>query len=316
MLFFVVVSAHLMLKGMDPLQGCDVLTTRIAIKEDKITKPSSGTSLKVHPQFVFLVGTEGSGHHLWYSLIEKSPNVQRLKNLGLLQAAIGVTVQLYSKHNLDKSLFAGPACDANWNATYLVEQTAHKLRLVATTLPPNLAVPLNGLPGTHYESGMISYPNFRRPAHCGDFRHPDLRLLEQACQDAQVSCHIILQYRDPLATLRSTTIKRRLHTVGYAIALYTAMYQTVTMQLSALPVSSLQCCWDSSDAHPPAQLGILLGHTTDEEFRIEFAKNFIPSSSTNLTRADVIPPHLDMSFDGMLAAFNQLKAKCLEMQGA
>jgi hypothetical protein len=314
MLYFV--SALLMLNVIHQFHGCDVWTTQIAEREDNMWKQSSDKSLKVHPQFVFLVGTEGSGHHLWYSLIAKSPNVQVLRNLGLLQASMNITVQLYSKNNLDKSLFAGPACDAKWNATYLVEQTAHKLRLVGKTLPPNTAVPLNGLPGTHYESGMISYPNFKRPAHCGDFRHPDLGLLERACREAQVSCHIILQYRDPLATLRSTTINRRLHAVGYAIALYTAMYQTVTMQLAASPASSLQFCWDSSDAHPPAQLGILLGYTTDEEFRAEFAQSFIPSSSTNLTRADVVPPHLDLSFDGMLAAFNRLKAKCLEMQGS
>ena len=304
--------ALLMLQVMQFIDGYSVWTSEIEYKGESNAPQISGSKpVEAIPQFVFLVGTEGSGHHLWSKLIEKSPNILRLRRLHLLPAAENITKQLFSRYDFGKSLFAGAACGKDWNGTYLVEQTAHKLKLVALNLSPKMSVPLNGLPETKPTSGMISYPNFRQPDHCDSFRHPELRLLERACQDAQVSCHIILQYRDPIATLRST-VKRKMHSLGFAIALYTAMYQTLTMQLSSWPASSLQFCWDSTDPHPSARLGTLLGYTTDEEFRTAFAQTFIPT--TNHTRADVVPPHFDMLLDGLLAAYDQLKTKCLEMQ--
>ena len=282
-----------------------------------------------HPQFVFLMGTEGSGHHLWSSLIEQSPNLATLKQLNLLEAAESITHQLFAKRQLEESLFAGSACHTDWNGTKLLEQTAHKLRFVANKLQRNsnnfttglITVPLNGIPSTKPTSGMMSYPNYKSNEKCAGFRHPDMRLLQQACSKASVSCHFILQYRDPMAILRSTTQKRKLHAVGYAIALYTAMLNTLTMQLLQLqrPLSSssssattvVEFCWDYSNPRPSARLGSLLGYKTEEEFRIVFEKNYVPSSTTN---NNVVPKQYEMLLESLMSAHHQLQKTCHDMQ--
>lgn len=266
------------------------------------------------PQFVFLMGTEGSGHHLWSSLIEQSPNLARLKQLNLLGAAESITRQLFSKRELDKSLFAGSPCHDAWNGTSLIEQTAHKLRFVANQLPSSLTVPLNGIPTTKAVSGMISYPNYKSNEKCAGFRHPNVRLLQLACQDAQVSCHFILQHRDPIATLQSTTHKRKIHSVGYAIALYTAMYTTLTLQLETMTASLLEFCWHYSDSHPSARLGTLLGYATEEEFRNIFAQHYVPSNTTATDVDSVIPAHQKVLLDNLFVAYEQLKLKCQDVQ--
>jgi hypothetical protein len=264
-----------------------------------------------NPQFVFLMGTEGSGHHLWSTLIEQSPNFERLKQLNLLGATEDIIYQLFSNLHLDESLFAGSPCRADWNGTLMIERTAQKLRFVADRLPHNMTVPLNGIPSTNGLSGMISYPNHGSKRKCAGFRHPDVRLLQQACLDAQVSCHFILQYRDPSATLRSTTINRNFHSTGYAIALYTAMFTTLTFQLSSITPSSLECCWYYGNSHPAAQLGNLLGYTNEEEFRKAFAQHYVPSNSPDVNKG--VPQEHRVPFEGLLVAYNLLKLKCHEM---
>jgi hypothetical protein len=265
-----------------------------------------------NPQFVFLMGTEGSGHHLWSTLIVQSPNFARLKQLDLLGATENIIHQLFSENHLEESLFGGSPCRGAWNGTLLIERTAQKLRLVADKLPPNLTVPLNGIPSTNRLSGMLSYPNHASKRKCAGFRHPDVRLLQQACLDAQVSCHFILQYRDPSATLRSTTINRNYHTTGFAIALYTAMFTTLTLQLSSLTPSSLECCWYYGNSHPSARLGTLLGYTNEEEFRNAFAQHYVPSNSPEINT--VVPQEHRIPFESLLVAYNLLKLKCHEME--
>jgi hypothetical protein len=78
------------------------------------------------------------------------------------------------------------------------------MKLVASKLPPDIMLPLIGITSSKPISGMMSYPNYRSTEKCAGFRHPDLSLLQQACDMAKVRCRYIVQYRDPLAILRST----------------------------------------------------------------------------------------------------------------
>jgi hypothetical protein len=64
-------------------------------------KSKAGASSKLHmahPQFVFLVGTEGPGHHLWSTLIENSPHFQALQKLALISQRL-VTLHFNSFRN-------------------------------------------------------------------------------------------------------------------------------------------------------------------------------------------------------------------------
>ena len=265
-----------------------------------------------HPQFVFLMGTEGCGHHFWSTLVKQSPNIKRLKSLKLLEAARSISHQLFDIKNMKESLFAGSVCDAEWNGTKLLEQTAQKLRLVASKLPPDLTVPLNGIPtpGT----GMMSYPNFGdRNEICSPFRSPDMSLLQKACNMAHVSCHFIVQYRDPLAQLRSTVKKRHFHQMGYAIALYTATLNTLALQVSQLP-SAVEFCWDFSDPRPSARLGALLGYKTEKKFRTFFAKQFQAPTVSKTNNSDVVPKQYEMLMDSLMTAYRNLQKTCHDME--
>ena len=268
------------------------------------------SQMKEIPQFVFLMGSEGSGHHLWSRLIETSPNKVKLKKLCLQSHAEEVRRQLYTNRLLNLSLFAGSACHPQWNGTYLVQETARKLRLTAKKLPRNLTVPLNGVFEAMSVTGEMSYPNFNSPMTCTAFRYPNVQLLYEACKKAQVSCHIILQHRNPLATLHSTTVNRGYHTIGFAIALYTSMYAAITMQLSASSPNLLEACWDFNDANPSARLGTLLGYSS-KEFVKEFRKLFVQPRQVD--REDVVPPHFEIPLRGLLAAYDQMVSKCLEL---
>ena len=264
-----------------------------------------------HPQFVFLMGTEGCGHHFWSTLVKQSPNIKRLKCLNLLEAARSISHQLFDIKNMKESLFAGSACDAKWNGTKLLEQTAQKLRLVASKLPQNLTVPLNGIPTSG--AGMMSYPNFLRHEICDSFRSPDMSLLQKACNMAHVSCHFIVQYRDPLAQLRSTTLKREYHQVGYAIALYTATLNSLGLQVSQLP-SAVEFCWDFSDPRPSARLGALLGYETEEQFRTFFANEFQAPTVSKTNNSDVVPKQYEMLMDSLMTAYRNLQKTCHDME--
>jgi hypothetical protein len=267
------------------------------------------------PQFVFLMGTEGSGHHLWSSILEKSPNLEQIRSMGLQHALESIIFQLFDKRQLDQSLFAGSACDENWNGTLLVEQTSNKLRKLATQMPVNLTAPLNCLLSTRQISGMISYPNYKSNEKCAGFRHPDVRLLERACNMAKVVCHMIVQHRNPIATIRSTTIRRKLHTLGYAISLYTAMYAALDLQLSTLSSTAVELCWDYDNPKPLKTLGTLLGYKTNDEFETAFRESYVtpPNQPGNVFR---IPTHLEIPFESLMAAYKKLLSTCEKINRA
>jgi hypothetical protein len=279
---------------------------------NQTNKAVSSELPKAHPQFVFLVGTEGSGHHLWSTLIEKSPHFQALQKLTLIPAANNITFQLFSKLDLQRSLFAGAACDEHWNGTLLVEQTAQQMKLVASKLPSDITIPLNGITSSKRISGMMSYPNYRSTEKCAGFRHPDLSLLQQACDMANVACHYIVQYRDPIAILRSTVQNRGIHNMGYAIPLYSSMLSTIRFQMQNMPPDALEFCWDYNQGEPPAQLRALLGWKDRDEFATFFRQEYRPTSVGSQDK--VVPNQYSVLLPSLLAAYEQLKATCQATQ--
>jgi hypothetical protein len=263
-----------------------------------------------NPNFVFVLGTEGSGHHLWALLIEHSPHLKTLIELGLLEEAQRVSYQLYDKLNLRRSLFGGAPCDQDWNGTLVLEQTAHKLKILGEKLPLNVTVPLNGLVGTGLTSGMMSYPNFKKgDTGCVPLRYPNVLLLHKACQQARVSCQFIVQYRDPLAVLRSTVEKRTMRPLGYSMMLYSSMLTAIRAQLQRLPRQVVQLCWNYDDAWPSPQLGALLGWTNTTDFWRAFSGLYNVSRRAKWQ----LPPHYSVLLDDLLAAHEELKGACLDL---
>lgn len=263
-----------------------------------------------HPQFVFLMGTEGSGHHFWAQLIFLSPNMKVIENMNLLSEAENITYQLFDKRDQEHSLFLGAPCSPQWNGARLIEQTARRLRDLADKLPSGVTVPLNGIPSTKVISGMISYPNLKSGSKCAGFRHADVDLLQQACDEAQVTCHYVLQYRDPLAVLRSTVITRHMHSMGYAIPMYTSMLSILRNQLSQLPESALEFCWNYDSPKAPVGLGKLLGWENEKEFSAFFERKFKPTVGNFSSK--IVPNEYAVLLRSLLAAHEELKKMCRE----
>lgn len=266
------------------------------------------------PQFVFLVGIEGSGHHLWQTLIENSPVFRELQqNEDALERAKQVSYQLFDKNNLENSLFGFPCATTTttqqqWNATQVVQETVSKLQaaVVAAAAPNHIgSIPLNGLPNTNPKSGMISYPNYsRRDNVCGPLKFPSLDLLQRACRDAGVTCGYIFQFRNPISVLLSTTKKRNQHPLNYAIQLYTAMLHVIAGQYQDLGGG---LCWDYDRGMPPEQVGIWLGWKSEHGFREAFEQLYrkrpIPSSQE-------IPEESRPLLDAMFQAQARLEQIC------
>lgn len=285
------------------LQTAGRMETRCQVALNQSDSPPSRKMQTEHPQFVFLMGTEGSGHHLWSHLVDISPNVKTLRDMNLIGEAESIAFQLFHKRDLTNSLFVGAPCVDDWNGTRLIELTAQKLQTLSTKLPQNVTVPLNGIPSTKRLSGMMSYPNYKSTEKCAGFRHPDVNLLQKACDTAQVTCHYIVQHRDPVALLHSTTQNRRMHSTGYAISLYTSMLNILQFQMSQVP---LEFCWNYNAGRPSARLGTLLGWKHDEFDKV-FEESYREPHAVN---DSFVPMEHRVSLDSLLVAHEQLKMAC------
>ena len=299
-----------------------------APNESSMQTTTTTTTVKANkpyelPDFVFLVGIEGSGHHLWQALIEASPNYRTLQKLDLVNDAQELTKQLYNRFDLDTSLF-GAACnlDGKWNGTAIIEQTASKLRDLSNKLKKTdrpsgasaakVTVPLNGIPGTNKASGMMSYPNFSTAdTKCSPLRNPSLNMLYAACTKAGVLCQHIVQHREPFATIRSTAVKRRFHKRTFATNLYAAMSEVVIGQMVMFP-DRLATCW--SYGPPPKRVQNLLGWTDPAEFEKDFAQVYTPPAVQKA--GGVVPERLEALMSHPILVHGRLKDTCKSISTA
>jgi len=256
--------------------------------------------------FLFVVGVEGTGHHLFNKIFNQSPSRDRLRSWGVPYSVLPKALWYQEKSN--KGLLSAPCAKLLGhkapNGPELVERTAALLREIDGIIKANhipekhgksTVVPLSssspGRPGK--DAGMMSYPNFRSP--CRTLSYPDLSVLYDVCDQAKVNCRHALIHRDPHAVIRSTTINRRHSEIGAQIKTLATMLHVMRTQIIDYP-ERLVSCWDydsSVDSENGRigggvlELGILLGWT-ESEFTDLYNDIFNPSSPMNDTMRDEI----------------------------
>jgi hypothetical protein len=236
---------------VDRVQYIDTLVG-LKEEEDKVSTASINTELKSTTstynntdeklQFVFVVGLEGTGHHLMSIIVNESPDLTRLKRLKIHPA---------KSKQLHKALFNSQTKKGLWNAhcsgedglnitdiQHHVVEVLQKMRQMAEPSPSRLRFPVNTV-GTS-GIGMASYPNFH--GICRSLNYPSLDLFYDACELAEVDCRHVYLYRDPHQVLHSTTIHRSFNgNLLKAIQLYNTLLHVIATDLETHASRTVGC---------------------------------------------------------------------------
>jgi len=220
------------------------------------------------PRFVFLIGLEGTGHHLYSDLVAKSPTFTKL--LVSQYDMIQLQQSLYNNKNRVNSLWGAHCGETPGNITAIMNRVVSHIKVLDQHMDSTLTIPINGPKYPKTGFGMMSYPTYSSldnegSKRCALTKYPNIDLLYHACHSAQVTCGHIYLHRDPSQVLRSTTIKRRFHSLTEALHLYTTMLHVIHGQLLAYP-SQLVSCWDYSEPPTFTDVGQLLGWQSQVEF--------------------------------------------------
>lgn len=269
----------------------------------------SRTRTTKRTRFLFLIGLEGTGHHLYSELIQHSPSFEKLPAQHMIQ----LQQSLYHHQNKEQSLW-GAHCgkEQTTNATIdILNRVVTNLQTLDQAVDPTVTIPINGPKYPNTGFGMMSYPTYSSLDRQDNQRfaltkYPSMDLLYHACHVAKVTCGHVYLHRDPIQVLTSTTVKRHFHTTPEALHIYTTMLQVIHSQLVTFP-NHFVTCWDYSLV-PPQVLGELLGWQTTKDFRRIIKTLYRPSVMNQ-------PPlHVNMSdpyLQSMFRAHEQVKKLCI-----
>jgi hypothetical protein len=295
------------------------------------------TTAKQPPRFVFLIGLEGTGHHLYSDLVAKSPTMEkmRMSRYDMIQ----LQQSLYNNKNRGNSLW-GVHCDEtlvnNHNnnsitptataTAIIMDRVVANIHVLDQNLDSSLTIPINGPKYTKSGFGMMSYPTFssldkegsnhQQNKRCALTKYPNMDLLYHACDMANVTCGHIYLHRDPTQVLRSTTIHRHFHTWMEALHLYTTMLHVIHAQLLTYP-NQLVSCWDYNVPPTFSNVGQLLGWKSEADFDqvVQEVYNRTPSSTNGeaTTTSTMDDFHHDPYFHSMQRAHERNKKLCAKI---
>lgn len=214
------------------------------------------------PTFVFIMGIEGTGHHLLEALLGQSPNMKKMTELGScgdggeLEALSNQFFGMYRRrgtglYNPDD----GKKSKKQVDAVRLFDTTVGLLKSMrdkykedvrknadgsepssSLSLPFNIPINANGCPA----DSMISYPTFMGPDR--PLQNFNLDVFYNACSQAKVNCEHVYIYRDPYDVIKSTLWNRRYNKDVYdSIRLYTSVTQNVHSQMVSYPERIMGC---------------------------------------------------------------------------
>lgn len=219
-----------------------ILSTMISLQSyqnDHLMGTSQGSSKF---DFIFVVGIEGAGHHLFREMFEKSPMKDYLEQFKIVKHLNAATLNLYGHRDSPERGLLSRHCDLEGrekeSTSQVVKMTASLFQKIALevhnetfTIPMNA----NGILGS-----MISYPNLG--GKCRSLNYPNLDIFYDICNQAGVKCGMVYIYRDPYDVIRSTVVKRKFNkSVLQAIHLYTSMLSIIHTQMTTNPNKTLGC---------------------------------------------------------------------------
>jgi hypothetical protein len=262
-----------------------------ANKDIPNTNPFSSSAVSPRIQFIFVVGLEGTGHHLMGRIIQNSPAFHQFKHYSGLedyrQAMKALHLSLFDKAH-GTGLWNLP-CDCTRNVTktnrssrsvattsthhdeeqeHRLEQVAeilkriqtqHSAQATSSTVPPVVSFPVNTITVDKDDKnsfGQASYPNFGGGC-CRLQQYPRLNLFYRACAMANVDCRHVYLYRDPYQILYSTTIHRTFNVnLAQGVALYQRLLSDVLLpELTVYSDHSLGCLGFYEQLPVPSSFG-------------------------------------------------------------
>ena len=281
--------------------------------------------------FVFHAGIEGTGHHLLTKLVRKSPFLTKNKNNRKLTDAL--------KDVSRAMIFTTRPCSTNITDISEKYENFVKLLQVAELLVAEyvasneglqkhapIAVPLNAMFHERVAGDMYSYPTLAGECRKGNF--PDLDLIYQACESAEVNCGHVYLYRDPYDVIKSTTNTRGFNKgVLDATRTYYSMLNIIFGQLAAFGPERTLGCWNlmkyknNSAAVYDAEYSntwdsirdLYWGKGNEKHFEQTFNESVKlrpPPADLEVFRESIVPKNHAQAMKSMLRAHDRTLALC------
>lgn len=206
-------------------------------------------------RFIFFAGLESSGHSFWRDILAEFPNrIKQVKELSHLLYAVNKQSGLFSVMDVQK-------------AKSSVEEVIAALRAADRDFP-GITIALNTISEGAGEGGwgMMSYPN-----HGGAdkaIQKPDLRLLVEVANMADVDLRIILLMRDAVDIVNSVWKRKFYPSEMQAVRILELQQASLSSELSLIDPAFV-ACWQYE--HPFSGLSELVAHLGIEQFFSEFS---------------------------------------------
>jgi len=289
--------------------------------------------------FQFLVGLEGTGHHLHQDIYKQSPMNERLNTYGLMPDLTRLTLSMWNrKEPLDALFSATTATSENNEDEWWLQEDADidggrlfdnlvdhlkrieqkalgKIKTDKESLPfgADLVVAFNsGSIGTRNGvSPFLSYPLLFGPARA--LQYPDLDIIYDACDAAGVRCQHAVSYRDPFRVLKSTSMNRQFSSRHIQLQTLNSMLKIVQGQMLSHP-DRLVACWESDKGLSGGvqDLGRLFGWDDPKLFGDFYSQIFVePKALSEEERMEITrDKKLEIYMKSMVKSMSTIKALC------
>eukprot|EP00562_Extubocellulus_spinifer_P017243 CAMPEP_0178609718 /NCGR_PEP_ID=MMETSP0697-20121206/38789_1 /TAXON_ID=265572 /ORGANISM="Extubocellulus spinifer, Strain CCMP396" /LENGTH=1413 /DNA_ID=CAMNT_0020248299 /DNA_START=166 /DNA_END=4403 /DNA_ORIENTATION=- len=300
----------------------------------------TGTSSEVKTDspivFQFLVGLEGTGHHLHQKLYKGSPAHKRLKSYGLLDDISDLLKSLWNRESPSEGLWSATCAMSNEEKLWWKQENegtdgeklfnnlvGHLKSLDAKSrskveadeaMQPgdDLVIAVNS--GSIYNqeaAPFLSYPLLHGP--CRFLQYPILDIFYEACNAAGVRCQHALSFRDPYRVLKSTSMNR--HFASRHVQLQTLHSMLGVIQGQMLSHSDrLVACWESDmGANGGASdLAKLFGWKNEAKFDGWYSKIFLePLPLSEEDKSEItMEKQLEVYMNSMIKDMANIKATC------
>jgi len=269
----------------------------------------------IRTRFMFLLGTEGSGHHLFKSLYNKSPVKHFLHKVGVTPEDISLI--LWNQQNKKQGLFSSVfAPSENVDGDVIFRKLVNSLKAVdarirsSSVLPPpaGWSVPMNSISKENNKTGMMSYPNFGGEAKSLQF--PDLSALNAACEEARVECEYVILHRNVYETLHSVLRRDFYTSMLRATKTFSSMVALITVDMLKFP-EKIAGCWDAVGGEGVGVVARRLGWDPDEDvWRATWGEYNSTKSMTLGEQDKVVPKNKLVYVDSLIASQKVMVNNC------
>ena len=321
-----------------------------------VPAPSDDDDIGPDPVFLFVIGVEGSGHHLFDSIYLRSPSYRRLVRWGLAEKVDGpykrLLASLWDHKNATAGLLSAHCSSlermGHPDGEELLRNVAKLLTEMKSAVRENYeldnvvlggntsderqqgqrrtAVALNSISVNMQAQGMLSYPDWI--TKCRYLSYPDISLLYDACDLAGADCRHAVLVREPYSVLRSGSMNRKFDTKLIHLKLMTTMLQVIYGQISEQP-ERLAACWDYDNSPTQeekgggrigggvSELGRLLGWDDHKKFEEVYGEIYKRGSPMdNATRDEIVERALQPFMRTMVRSTEEVKHRCREIYHA